>query len=94
MKTLILKKTASHYGGNWSDDDYVVLIGDKGLGSLAMSALPPKADMCSATRDVRFVPIANIQEFVSHQKKNPGMSGALKSLTVQSSGSAQRPLNR
>ena len=22
-----------------------------------MSALPPKADMCSATRDVRFVPI-------------------------------------
>jgi hypothetical protein len=23
-----------------------------------MSALPPKADMCSATRDVRFVPIA------------------------------------
>ena len=25
-----------------------------------MSALPPKADMCSATRDVRFVPIADI----------------------------------
>ena len=25
-----------------------------------MSALPPKADMCSATRDVRFVPIANM----------------------------------
>jgi hypothetical protein len=24
------------------------------------SALPPKADMCSATRDVRFVPIADI----------------------------------
>ena len=24
-----------------------------------MSALPPKADMCSATRDVRFVPIAD-----------------------------------
>ena len=24
-----------------------------------MSALPPKADMCSATRDVRFVPKAN-----------------------------------
>jgi hypothetical protein len=23
------------------------------------SALPPKADMCSATRDVRFVPIAD-----------------------------------
>jgi hypothetical protein len=25
-----------------------------------MSALPPKADMCSATRDVRFGPIADI----------------------------------
>ena len=25
-----------------------------------MSALPPKADMCSATRHVRFVPIADI----------------------------------
>ena len=24
----------------------------------AMSAVPPKADMCSATRHVRFVPIA------------------------------------
>ena len=27
-----------------------------------MSALPPKADMCSATRNVRFVPIADIRE--------------------------------
>jgi hypothetical protein len=25
-----------------------------------MSALPPKADMCAATRDVRFGPIADI----------------------------------
>ena len=25
-----------------------------------MSALPPKADMCSATRDVRYVPIADM----------------------------------
>jgi hypothetical protein len=28
-----------------------------------MSALPPKADMCGATRDVRFVPIADIKGF-------------------------------
>ena len=27
---------------------------------IAMSALPPIADMCGATRDVRFVPIADI----------------------------------
>jgi hypothetical protein len=26
-----------------------------------MSALPPKADMCGATRDVRFGPIADIK---------------------------------
>ena len=26
-----------------------------------MSALPPKADMCGATRDARFVPIADIR---------------------------------
>jgi hypothetical protein len=29
-------------------------------GQKVMSALSPKADMCSATRDVRFVPIANV----------------------------------
>jgi|SoiMetStandDraft_5_1073268.scaffolds.fasta_scaffold02716_4 hypothetical protein len=28
-----------------------------------MSALPPKADMCSATSDVRFGPIADIRLF-------------------------------
>ena len=26
-----------------------------------MSALPPKADMCSAHADVRFVPIADVR---------------------------------
>jgi len=31
----------------------------------AMSALPPKADMCGATRDVRFGPKADIIEIVS-----------------------------
>ena len=30
-----------------------------------MSALTLKADMCSATRDVRFVPIADIHYFSS-----------------------------
>ena len=32
-----------------------------------MSALPPKADMCSATRHVRFVPIADIPPFKRRQ---------------------------
>ena len=31
-----------------------------------MSALPPKADMCGATRDVRFVPIADIAGLFDH----------------------------
>jgi hypothetical protein len=31
-------------------------------GSILMSALPPKADMCGATRDVRYGPIADIGE--------------------------------
>ena len=30
-----------------------------------MSALPPKADMCGATTDVRFVPIADMTKFYS-----------------------------
>jgi len=40
-----------------------------------MSALPPKADMCGATRDVRFVPIADIALFdhlVGNQKEFAG----------------------
>jgi len=31
-----------------------------------MSALPPKADMCSATRDVRFGPIADMTGLFDH----------------------------
>jgi hypothetical protein len=34
--------------------------------SVAMSALPPKADMCGATRDVRFGPIADISNLFDH----------------------------
>ena len=34
----------------------------------AMSALPPKADMCGATRDVRYGPKADITELGFHQR--------------------------
>jgi hypothetical protein len=34
---------------------------ESGYLRFAMSALPPKADMCSAMRDVRFGPIADIR---------------------------------
>jgi hypothetical protein len=34
---------------------------ESGLPQWVMSALPPKADMCGATRDVRFGPIADIE---------------------------------
>jgi len=36
---------------------------------MAMSALPPKADMCGATTDIRQGPIADIQVFGSRQRK-------------------------
>jgi hypothetical protein len=42
-----------------------------------MSALPSKADMCSATRDVRFVPIADIgstsDEHSDARQNNPDL---------------------
>ena len=45
-----------------------------------VSALPPKADMCGATRHVRFVPIADIGEIAcglcDFQKKKPPDDGA------------------
>ena len=38
----------------------------------AMSALPPKADMCGAARDVRFGPIADIDHMlIPERKKRP-----------------------
>jgi hypothetical protein len=35
----------------------------------AMSALPPKADMCGAKSDVCFVPIADIEEIPGRNRK-------------------------
>ena len=39
-----------------------------------MSALPPKADMCSATRDVRFVPIADITPLIRSPRRRAPIS--------------------
>src|SRR5262249_20499005 len=39
---------------------------DKCQAYLAMSALPPKADMCGATRDVRYGPKADICHSIDH----------------------------
>src|SRR5262245_37705314 len=36
-----------------------------------MSALPPKADMCGATRDVRYGPIADIRLIISVSRSLP-----------------------
>jgi hypothetical protein len=48
-----------------------------------MSALLPKADMCSATRDVRFVPIADIALVQSSQKKTETSKLKATSLRIQ-----------
>jgi hypothetical protein len=45
---------------------------ESGFSQKAMSALPPKADMCGANRNVRFVPMADIQGFGSDKRKKPG----------------------
>ena len=51
-----------------------------------MSALPPKADMCSALADVRFVPEADIQIsfFYSYRYPLLAQSGACFGLDQQS----------
>jgi hypothetical protein len=41
--------------------------------AIAMSALPPKADMCSATRHVRFVPEADIESGIRFKQKTPSI---------------------
>ena len=50
-----------------------------------MSAIPPKADIAEDDWDVRFVPEADIQEFGSHQKKNPGTLPGVSSVSQQRS---------
>ena len=42
MKSLILKKTASHYGGEWSDNDFVVLDSGKVVGRIMLQPHAPK----------------------------------------------------
>ena len=41
-----------------------------------MSALPPKADMCSALGYVRFVPIADIQAFIRSPRRRGKVAAA------------------
>ena len=62
-----------------------------------MSALPPKADMCSATRYVRFVPRADIAELetlviqLSAHSTNISMSAASALRKVQATGECTSP---
>jgi hypothetical protein len=43
MKTLILKKTASHYGeAHWPENDFVVLNGDQVIGRIMRHPQAPK----------------------------------------------------
>ena len=58
--------------------------------AIAMSALPPKADMCSALGDVRFVPIANISHISALMKTErlPRSGLSENSITLTSISSA------
>ena len=54
--------------------------------SAVMSALPPKADMCSALDDVRFVPIADIGSIMTIQESNAATRGKIILISVNSPG--------
>ena len=58
--------------------------------SNCMSALPPKADMCSATRDVRFVPKADMEKSLRETKRPPrgGLSGIRSGVLIRMLASA------
>ena len=48
-----------------------------------MSALPPKADMCGATRDVRFVPKADIAIGPGDVRSSPESGHHQPTITIQ-----------
>ena len=49
-----------------------------------MSALPPIADMCGATRDVRFVPIADIAAYSITSSARASIQGRPKRVGCRS----------
>jgi hypothetical protein len=62
-----LKPSTLRSGGEWQSGPMSAL-GQKRTSApqQVMSALPSKADMCGATRDVRFGPIADISTLFDH----------------------------
>jgi hypothetical protein len=64
--------------------------GESGFPHKVMSALLPKADMCGATRDVRFGPIADIRKGIlfdqivsaSEERRRNGESECLGGLEI------------
>ena len=65
----------------------------------AMSALPPKADMCSAAAYVRFVPIADIRHSFDHlvgaakERGRESEAERLRSLEIDDEFDLRRPLD-
>ena len=57
-----------------------------------MSALPPKADMCSANGDVRFVPIADIGNMHSCEDAGINNQRLTKPPTTITASTAKRPV--
>jgi hypothetical protein len=64
MSALVQKRTCAMQKGMSALPPIATAKAD--IVAMAMSALPPKADMCSATRDVCFGPKADIRSLVDH----------------------------
>src|SRR5262249_60983608 len=52
---------------------------ESGIPHKTMSALPPKADMCGATRDVRYGPKADISNFIRSPRRHGQQATAVRS---------------
>jgi hypothetical protein len=55
-------------------------------GAIGMSALPPQADMCGATKHVCFGPIADIGTITGVQEINAATRGKITLISVNSPG--------
>jgi len=60
---------------------------------VAMSALPPKADMCGAARDVRYGPKADICSAKRHVRFTPESGHSSQNVVLYDKNGSTKPLS-